>query len=127
MATGESPYECAQREASEEVGVALQASDLELRCIIAERDYQETGHWLMFVFSVLQLLDVAPASIDEGEFRFFAIEELDTLPMPPMDRRILLERLIGDTSGSLHLLRACSGADEAPSLVVEEERIGGGA
>ncbi len=125
MATGESPFECAVREAKEEVGVALTAADLALRCMVAERSYQESGHWLMFVFLVRPPLPGLPASIDEGCFQFFPAEELESVAMPALDRCMLRERVLkAGSSGALHILRAGPEAEADPTLVVEEERIG---
>lgn len=120
MATGESPYECASREAAEEIGVALKASDLALRSILSEKDYEGTGHWLMFVFQVTRPLEDLPVEIEEGEFRFFEREELDALRIPALDRQILFERILTE-AGSLHILR--SNGDGEP--LVEEGKIGG--
>ena len=124
MPAGESPFECAVREAKEEVGVDLSAEDLALRCILAEKDYEATGHWLMFVFEVVKALQALPVGIEEGCFRFFEPEELGELAMPEMDRCILLERILGDSPDSLHVLRAERGAARDPGLLIEEERIG---
>ncbi len=122
MATGESPYECAIREAKEEVGIDLEAGDLALRCILSEKDYERAGHWLMFIFEVRIPLQRLPGGIEEGAFRFFEIDELDGVAMPELDRRILLERVLDGESRGLHVLRAGPGAD--PDLLVEEQRIG---
>lgn len=119
MATGESPYECAVREAAEEVGVELETRDLALRCILSEKDYEGTGHWLMFVYQVTAPLKSLPRQIEEGEFRFFERVALEGASMPELDRRILFERIFQDEK-SLHLLRS----DGATSPLVEESRVG---
>ncbi|MDQ8186458.1 NUDIX domain-containing protein [Pelagicoccus sp. SDUM812002] len=119
MPTGESPYECAIREAAEEVGVSLRASDLGLRCLLSEKDYEETGHWLMFVYQVRVPLRALPPRMEEGEFRFFDRTELEGVEMPALDRQILFGRILTDDE-SLHFLR--SDGDALP--LVEESRIG---
>lgn len=121
MPKGESPFECACREAGEEVGVTLESEDLTLRCILSEKDYEGTGHWLMFVFQVLVPLEVLPRSIDEGDFRFFELGELDSVQMPEMDREILVGRILKDER-SLHVLRS----DGYGLQLIEEVRFGGG-
>lgn len=119
MATGESPYDCAIREASEEVGVRIVAADLSLRCVLSEKHYEGTGHWLMFVFRVSASLSRLPARIEEGDFRLFERAELQGVAMPDLDRQILFERVLAD-GDSLHFLR-CDG----PGLpLVEEGRSG---
>ncbi|MBK1879243.1 NUDIX domain-containing protein [Pelagicoccus mobilis] len=120
MSTGESPYECAVREAAEEIGVELVASDLALRSILSEKDYEGTGHWLMFVFQVLRPLADLPAEIEEGEFRFFDRRELSGLNIPSLDRQILFERIL-DEDEVLHILR--SDGEDAP--LIEESKVGG--
>ncbi len=126
MPIGESPYECAIREAKEEVGVELATSDLVLRCILSEKDYEQTGHWLMFVFQVFKPLEGLPDDIAEGRFGFFERTALETVSMPELDRRILLDRILSGDTDSLHVLRAGEGANRNPSLLVEEACIGGG-
>ena len=49
---GESPYACACREAEEELGVKLSASDLHLAGLVSEHGYLGQSHWLMFLFEV---------------------------------------------------------------------------
>lgn len=120
MSTGESPYECATREAAEEIGVELKASDLALRSILSEKNYEGTGHWLMFVFQVTRPLERLPEEIEEGAFRFFERAELEGLAVPALDRKILFERILVE-EGSLHILR--SDSDEGP--LIEESRLGG--
>lgn len=119
MPLGESPYECAVREAAEEVGVSISASDLSLRCILSEKDYEKTGHWLMFVFQVTARLEALPKEMEEGEFRFFDLSELGGIAMPELDRSILLERILGE-DGSLHILRV----DGDGQPLIEESRLG---
>ena len=89
MASGESPYECARREAQEEIGLEL--ADKDLRCFgyIAEKSYEGTGHWLMFLFDCKTRIDRLPPDIDEGRFAFFSRNEIDALPIPETDRTLL--------------------------------------
>jgi 8-oxo-dGTP diphosphatase len=85
-ALGESPFQCGVREAREETGVALSLADLHLTGVVSEKGYLGEAHWLMFLFEAAVRLKVAPASGDEGEFRFFAKSELNSLPLPISDR-----------------------------------------
>ena len=89
MDTGESPFECAVREAREEVGVSLQASDLHLFATIAEKAYEGQSHWLMFLFESKKRLPGLPDDISEGKFGFFSREAISTLPIPETDQRAL--------------------------------------
>ena len=49
---GESPYACACREATEELGLELRPADLHLTGLVSEHGYQGQTHWLMFLFEV---------------------------------------------------------------------------
>src|SRR5258708_68080 len=84
--TGESPYACACREAQEELGLSIAASDLHLTGIVSEHGYQGQAHWLMFLFEVRKTLSRLPAVHREGRFQFFAREALEKLPLPQTDR-----------------------------------------
>ena len=124
MDTGESPFECARREALEEVGMKIGDSDLSLRCILSEVDYEGTGHWLMFIFDVGKRLHSLPASIEEGEFGFFAKSELPGLSMPVLDKYILTERILTGSSKSVDSIHAGPGSADEPSRIEIQETIG---
>ncbi|MDB6108775.1 MAG: hydrolase [Pedosphaera sp.] len=83
--TGESPYACACREASGEVGLTLQPADLHLTGIVAEQGYQGQSHWLMFLFEVKPKLKSLPPPHREGSFQFFPRSVLPSLNMPDTD------------------------------------------
>lgn len=123
METGESPFECAIREAGEEVGVTLSDSDLAMRCILSEENYEGTGHWLMFLFEVRKRLVSLPEAIDEGEFGFFELTELANLEMPPLDRSILLGRILNPSAVSFSVLKAIEGAENDPELLEVVETV----
>lgn len=89
MATGESPFECACREAFEETGMKLTAKDLHLFGMVSERSYEGSGHWLMFLFKCLKPIEALPPEIDEGQFAFFSREEVDAAAIPPSDRTLV--------------------------------------
>jgi 8-oxo-dGTP diphosphatase len=82
---GESPYECACREAEEEIGLKIGAGDLHLTGLISEEGYQGQAHWLMFLFEVKKKLLGVPPDHREGRFQFFSKEELLKLKMPATD------------------------------------------
>jgi 8-oxo-dGTP diphosphatase len=85
MADGESPYACACREAGEEIGLKLDPRDLHLTGIVSEHGYEGEGHWLLFLFEVLPRLTALPPAHREGDFAFFAAEEIASLPIPKTD------------------------------------------
>jgi len=82
---GESPYACACREAGEELGLHIAASDLHLTGIVSERGYLGQSHWLMFLFEVKPRLKSTPPPHREGTFKFFSRELLASLKMPSTD------------------------------------------
>ena len=79
MDIGESPYACACREAHEEIGMELRASDLHLAGLISEHGYQGQTHWLMFLFEVKVKLKTLPPPMSEGRFEFFPREKISSL------------------------------------------------
>lgn len=89
MQTGESPYECARREVGEEIGLELADADLHCFGYIAEKSYEGTGHWLMFLFDCHRRIAALPPEIDEGRFRFFSRAAIDQLAIPETDRQLL--------------------------------------
>lgn len=119
MASGESPYECAIRESHEEIGVPLKTEDLHLFSMVAEKAYEGSTHWLMFMFEIKPRLSVLPNEISEGPFQFFSREEIETLPIPETDRTIVWpffdKHLEGFTA-----VRASFDSDNNVELVVEE-------
>ena len=82
---GESPYACACREAAEEIGLRLTATDLHLFGIVSEEGYLGEAHWLMFLFEVKPRLRELPPPHDEGRFGFFSRNDLTGLKMPSTD------------------------------------------
>lgn len=86
MATGESPYACACREAKEELGLELTPADLHLTGIVSEHGYQGQSHWLMFLFEVKKRLVAVPPPSPEGRFAFFAPDKIATVEVPQTDR-----------------------------------------
>lgn len=89
MATGESPHESAVREAHEEVGLRVTVADLHLFSMIAEKNYEDRCHWLMFLFDCRKALPFLPGPIDEGEFGLFNEAEIEDLDVPATDRQSL--------------------------------------
>lgn len=85
-AQGESPHQCAAREAGEELGLRLAASDLHLTGLVSESGYEGSAHWLMFLFEIRPRLMHCPPDIAEGRFRFVNCAELADLPVPVTDR-----------------------------------------
>ena len=89
MQIGESPYECARREAEEEVGLKLADQDLHCFGYISEKSYEGASHWLMFLFDCRISTNSLPSAIDEGHFEFFSREAIDQLNIPATDHTLV--------------------------------------
>ena len=120
MAIGESPFETAIRETKEEAGLGLDEEDLHLFCMISEKGYEGKTHWLMFLFDCLKPLEMLPEVIPEGRFGFFKESELDTLPIPDTDRKLLWPIYLNDRGGFTALRANCFG-DELTDVVIEQQ------
>jgi 8-oxo-dGTP diphosphatase len=83
---GESPFACAAREAREELGLSLAATDLHLTGLVSEHGYEGREHWLMFLFEVKPRLAGVPPPMREGRFAFHPRGALDSLSIPQTDR-----------------------------------------
>jgi len=57
--------------------------------LVSERAFEGKGHWLMFVYRVLGPVSVEARDMDEGRLDWFRPDELDGLPVPETDRRII--------------------------------------
>lgn len=123
---GESPFECAIRETQEEIGVTVTEADLHLFSIISEKDYEGSGHWLMFLFDCRLPIDDLPPSIDEGVFAFFSREELEKLSLPDTDRAALWPLHDRYQNGFVCLRANCDPAHPL-EIVIEESREPDGA
>ncbi len=89
MGQGESPAECAQREIREEAGIEVPLDRLHLMGLIAETAFEGETHWLLFYYRVLGPVEVPEGPMDEGELRWHAPDELEGLPVPETDRKII--------------------------------------
>jgi 8-oxo-dGTP diphosphatase len=119
MATGESPFEAARREAAEEIGLELEDADLHLFGMIAEKGYEDSGHWLMFLFVARVAITALPPAMEEGHFGFFPLDGVETLPIPETDRQALWP-LFREFRDGFVSLRAECGTDRPLEVTVEQ-------
>lgn len=119
MSIGESPHQCAIREAQEELGISLKTSDLHLFSMVAEKAYEGATHWLMFLFDIKVQLEQLPSEIDEGPFKFFSRAEIDDLSIPPSDK-ILVWPFYDDKRTGFSSVRASFDSQNNVEIVVEE-------
>jgi 8-oxo-dGTP diphosphatase len=89
MGLGESPFECAIREAREETGLVIGREDLHLFALVAEKAYEGQSHWLLFLFRCRKPVPGLPADFGEGRFGFFSRAAVDGLQLPETDRTAL--------------------------------------
>ena len=108
MTIGESPFECAIRETAEETGLEVRQEDLHLFAMIAEKAYQGSTHWLMFLFRCKKPIESMPADIAEGRFGFFSREKIRTLPIPETDKAALWPIFDQYRDGFVSLRADCS-------------------
>jgi len=108
MALGESPFECAIRETSEETGLNVRQEDLHLFAMIAEKAYQGSTHWLMFLFRCKKIIGGLPPAISEGRFEFFSRDKIRTLPIPETDKAALWPIFDQYKEGFVSLKADCS-------------------
>ncbi len=103
VALGESPAQCARREILEEAGVDVPMERLHLVGLVSEQAFEGRGHWLMFVYRVLGEVWIEPQDTREGRLDWFSHEDLDALPLPESDRRIIwpLMRRAEDPPGGI--------------------------
>lgn len=87
--SGESPTACAVREIHEETGLRVAPGDLHLTGIVSEQDYEDAGHWLMFLYEVTRPVVVEPTRFGEGFLEWHEASELAQLPLPATDRQVL--------------------------------------
>lgn len=89
MQLGESPIECAKREALEEVGLTLTDDDLRLFGYVSEKNYEGNSHWLMFLVDILPVVKSLPPKIEEGYFEFFYRKQINDIKIPPTDHQLV--------------------------------------
>lgn len=89
QSSGESPFECAVRETREETGLVITPADLHLFAMIAEKAYEGSSHWLLFLFRCDRPITSLPPEMAEGRFGFFNRQQIDELALPETDREAL--------------------------------------
>lgn len=108
MQIGESPYECAKRETHEEINIHLEDENLACFGYISEKNYEGTGHWLMFLFQSKIEVNNIPAEIDEGHFGFFSRTQIDSLNIPKTDKTLLWPFYDSHKNGFIGLRANCN-------------------
>jgi 8-oxo-dGTP diphosphatase len=89
ISSGESPTSCALREIWEESGLDLPAQRLHLTGIVSEAGFEHRMHWLMFLYEVLEPVDVNRMEFEEGLLEWHEPHRLQDLPIPQTDRQVI--------------------------------------
>jgi len=91
-AVGESPHACAIREIAEESGVILSPHEIRLSGMLSETAYENSTHWLLFLFEVTRYIDpseICDLNIDEGVLEWVHVDEVENKNIPKTDREII--------------------------------------
>ena len=121
---GESPYECACREAAEELALNITPGDLHLLGIISEKGDEGQAHWLMFLFEVRKRVLHVPTRHREGHFAFFNRDAIDQLKIPRTDREYIWP-LVWKYRGGYFAAHCRSGLHGQDQWLIEESRLPG--
>lgn len=89
LAAGESPTTCALREIQEETDLIVEPKNIHLTGIVSEAGFDDAMHWLMFLYEVTVPVEVTRMTFDEGTLEWYAPEEIDQLPIPDTDRKVI--------------------------------------
>ena len=120
---GESPYQCALREVHEEIGLALEYSDIRLCGLVAEKAYEGATHWLMFCFETIDNVALKEIDIPEGQLEWVPISEVHNRPIPESDRKAIWPMMLRHSSQILKL-KGIAAIPEVFSLYLDCGRPG---
>ena len=56
---------------------------------VSEKNYENDGHWLMFLFSSKKAVPFLPRNGKEGSFAFFERSEIKDLDLPASDDHLI--------------------------------------
>ncbi len=123
LLSGESPHQCAAREAREELQIPAAPGDFRLTGLITEVGHSGHAHWLMFLFEFTKTLAALPQPHREGRFQFFGRSRLESLQVPAADREMLWP-LFWKHRGGFFAAR-CETSPRGNNWTLEEEKTCG--
>ena len=100
----------------------IEENDLKLLAYISEKNYEGSGHWLMFLFDCLTSLNDLPPNGPEGTFAWFDREEVDNLKIPETDH-LLVWPIYDKRHGEFTALRADFSELDNPKIFVEYPQV----
>ena len=106
---GESPAQCAQREIQEEAGIEIPIEPLRLAGVISEQAYENETHWLLFLYRVIGPVEVEEGPMDEGILEWHDPEDVEALPLPETDQKVLWPLMKGHEDGFFAVHIDCTG------------------
>lgn len=86
---GESPATCARREIQEETGLDIPPHQLHLTGIVSESGFEQSMHWLMFLYEVTVPVSVDRVEFEEGRLEWHEPEKITDLAIPQTDREVI--------------------------------------
>ena len=122
ISDGESPHECACREAQEEIGVAVSKAEMRLTGFITETGYEGNAHWLMFLFELTTRLKATPPPHREGPFAFHSRDTLGQLAIPETDREMIWP-LFWKHRGGFFAAHCVTNAGKANRWTLEQSNV----
>ena len=96
MQLGESPIECAKREALEEVGLTLTDDDLHLFGYVSEKITKVNAHWLMFWWKFLPVIKSYHQKLKKVILIFYR-KQINDIKIPPTDHQLVWPFLIKES------------------------------
>lgn len=118
--SGESPAQCARREILEEAEIDIPIERLRLAGMVSEQAYDGDTHWLMFIYRVLGAVEVPPREIREGRLEWHDPDQIERLPIPETDRRVIWPLLREHEEGFFAVHIDCRGEELAWSVEQSE-------
>ena len=106
--------------------MSLRPSDVELRGIISEESYEDTNHWLIFLYEVKRTIkpdEIKDYEMDEGTLEWINYDQVAQSDIPETDRRILWPLIQEHKNGFFMAHIRCDGP-ELEWEVTESHRTG---
>ena len=123
---GEGPHDCAIREIFEEAGLQLESNDVRMVGIVSETGYENSTHWLIFLFEVTRPINHAEIpimEINEGKMQWVEPGEVDDLDIPETDRAVMWP-MVRDHRGGFFVVHIDCTAEPMTWTVHESVKAG---
>ena len=88
--------------------------------MVSERAYENTNHWLIFVYEATRTIDpteITSMTMDEGELKWVRDEDIEHIGIPDTDREILWPQVKAHSPGGFFVVHIeCGGDTLVPTL-----------